>query len=131
MLNSIILIGRMTRDIEVRPLQSGKLVGNFTLAVDRDYKKDETDFILCVVWEKLASLCEQYTGKGSLVAVKGRLQVRNYEDNDGKRRTIAEVVADNVRFLEPKKDRQAQQSGGQAPEDFFEGEVVDDDDVPF
>lgn len=135
MINTIVLVGRLTRDPELKYTQGGHAVVNFTLAVDRNFTNQdgerEADFIRTVVWRKLAETCAEYLHKGSLIAVTGRLQVRNYEDNDGKRRTIAEVVADNVRFLEPKKDRQAQQSGGQAPEDFFEGEVVDDDDVPF
>ena len=135
MINTIVLVGRLTRDPELKYTPGGHAVANFTLAVDRNFTNQdgerEADFIRTVVWRKLAETCAEYLHKGSLIAVTGRLQVRNYEDNDGNRRTIAEVVADNVRFLEPKKDRQAQQSGGQAPEDFFEGEVVDDDSVPF
>ncbi len=104
MLNRIILIGRLTRDIELRYSPSGVPVGKFTLAVDRSFtpkgKEKETDFIDIATFQKLAETCANYIGKGRLVAVEGRLQVRSYTDNQGTRRKAAEVIADNVRFLD-------------------------------
>lgn len=107
MLNRIILIGRLTKEPELRYTQSGIAVAKFTLAVDRRQSKDrekETDFIDIVVWQKAAENCANYLGKGSMVAVEGRLQVRSYEDSQGIRRKAAEVIADNVRFLPRSKE---------------------------
>ena len=107
MLNNIVLIGRLTRDPELRYTTSnGTAVATFTLAVNRRFKGDggqEADFVPVVVWRKQAENCAQYIGKGSLVAVEGRLQIRPYEDKEGKRRTIAEVVANSVQFLDSRK----------------------------
>ncbi|HEX3011880.1 MAG TPA: single-stranded DNA-binding protein [Syntrophomonadaceae bacterium] len=100
MLNRVILIGRLTRDPELRYTPSGAAVCNFTLAVNRKFNKDETDFIDIVVWQKLAENCANYLGKGRLAAVEGRLQIRTYETQDGQKRKVAEVVADDVRFLD-------------------------------
>ena len=100
----VILIGRYTREPELRFTSGGAAVANFTLAVDRPYLnaqgERETDFIRIVAWRKLAETCAYYMGKGRLVAVEGRLQVRTYQTPDGQNRTTAEVVADTVRFLE-------------------------------
>ncbi len=104
MLNKIILIGRLTHDPELRYTASGIPVGgHFSLAVDRppftnQQGERETDFIDIVVWRKLAEVCTNNLGKGRLVAVEGRLQIRSYETQDGQRRRVAEVVAENVRF---------------------------------
>ena len=105
MLNRIILIGRLTRDPELRYTpNSGVALTNFTLAVDRPYQtargEKETDFIRIVCWRKLAERCKEHLGKGRLVAVDGRLQIRNWENNKGERVSIAEVQADDVRFLD-------------------------------
>lgn len=106
MYNRIILIGRLVRDVELRHTQSGAAVASFCLAVDRKFKsakgEKETDFINIVVWQELGERCANYLSKGKLVAVEGRLQIRSYEAQDGSRRTISEVVADDVRFLSPK-----------------------------
>lgn len=108
MLNRIILIGRLTRDPELRYTPNGIAVTNFTLAVDRPYANQqgerETDFINIAVWRKLAETCANHLGKGRLVAVEGSLQIRSYETADGQKRTAAEVVADNVRFLDKARD---------------------------
>ena len=108
MLNRIVIIGRLTRDPELKTTTNSIAVATFTLAVDRTYKsasgERETDFIPVVVWRQQAEACAQYLAKGKLAAVDGRLQVRHYEDKDGNKRTIAEVVADNVRFLSPKSE---------------------------
>ncbi|GIM45870.1 single-stranded DNA-binding protein 1 [Collibacillus ludicampi] len=104
MLNRIILIGRLTADPELRYTPSGTAVASFTLAVDRPRANQmgerETDFINIVAWQKLAELAAQYLRKGRLAAVEGRLQIRSYENREGQRVRVAEVVADNIRFLD-------------------------------
>ena len=108
MLNRIVIIGRLTRDPEVRSTANGTPVCTFTLAVDRSFKsasgERETDFIPVVVWRQLGETCGRYLAKGKLAAVDGRLQIRTYQAQDGSKRTAAEVVADNVRFLSPKSE---------------------------
>ncbi len=115
MLNRVILIGRLTRDPEMRYTPNGTAVSRFTLAVDRPYTNQagerDTDFIDIVAWRQLGETCAQYLGKGRLVAVEGRLQVRNYETQDGQRRRVYEIVAETVRFL----DRAGQQGRPAAP----------------
>ncbi|ALS25822.1 single-stranded DNA-binding protein [Paenibacillus cisolokensis] len=120
MLNRVILIGRLTRDPELRYTPSGVAVTQFTLAVDRPFTSSqgerEADFIPVVTWRQLAETCANYLRKGRLTAVEGRMQVRNYENNEGKRVYVTEVVADNVRFLEsPNRD------GGGAREEGYGG----------
>ncbi|MBC7106774.1 MAG: single-stranded DNA-binding protein [Firmicutes bacterium] len=104
MLNRIILIGRLVGDPELRYTAEGIARASFTLAVDRPFAnrqgERETDFIDIVVWRKMGETCARVLNKGRLVAVEGRLRVRSYEDNQGIRRKAAEVVADNVRFLD-------------------------------
>ncbi len=131
MINTIVLVGRLTRDPELRYTPSGgNAMATFTLAVDRNFTNQqgerEADFIRIVTWRKLAETCANYLSKGRLVAVTGRLQVRNYETDEGQKRTIAEVVADNVRFL----DKKDSPSKGDSFDDFIGGEVSDED-VPF
>lgn len=115
MLNQIILIGRLTRDPELRYTPSGVPVTHFTLAVDRPFANQagerEADFIDIIVWRKLAEICAQNLVKGRLVATSGRLQVRSYETQDGQRRKVAEVIAEDVRFL----DRKGPASEADAP----------------
>lgn len=104
-LNRIVIIGRLTRDPELRATSNGTPVATFTAAVDRNVKNArgefETDFIPVVAWRGQAESCAKYLSKGKLVAVDGRLQIRTYEAQDGSKRTAAEVHADNVRFLSP------------------------------
>ncbi|QSO50888.1 single-stranded DNA-binding protein [Alicyclobacillus curvatus] len=104
MLNRVILIGRLTQDPELRYTGSGTAVASFTLAVDRmrasQSGERETDFINIVVWQKQAELCAQYLHKGRLAAVDGRLQIRSYENREGQKVRVAEVVAETVRFLD-------------------------------
>ncbi len=133
MLNRIILIGRLTRDPELRYVPSGQPVASFSLAVDRPFTNQagerETDFIDIVAWRKLADQVSQHLSKGRLVAVEGRLQIRSYETQDGQKRKVAEVVADAVRFLD-RKGGQTQTAGAepQAAAADFEPE---EEDVPF
>ena len=102
MLNHITVMGRLTRDPELRKTGSGISVANFTVAVDRDFGgqdgKKETDFIDCVAWRATADFVSKYFPKGKMAVVSGRLQIRSYTDKDGNKRKAAEVVADNVYF---------------------------------
>ncbi|MCL1974649.1 MAG: single-stranded DNA-binding protein [Firmicutes bacterium] len=140
MLNRIVLIGRLTRDPELRYTQSGVPVASFALAVDRNFKnaqgERETDFINIVVWRQQAENCAQYLSKGKLAAVDGSLQLRSYTGNDGVKRTVAEVVADSVRFLSPKEGggsyAQSAPLKEAAPYDNeHEEEMLGNDDLPF
>ena len=109
MMNKAILIGRLTRDPELRTTSNDISVTSFTIAVDRNFNNQqgekETDFIPIVAWRKLAETCAKYLAKGRLVAVSGRMQVRSYEGKDGKR-YVTEVVADEVQFLEKAESKE-------------------------
>jgi single-strand DNA-binding protein len=158
-LNRVILIGRLTKDPELRYTPAGVAVTQFTLAVDRPFTSQggerEADFIPVVTWRQLAETCANYLRKGRLTAVEGRIQVRNYENNEGRRVYVTEVIADNVRFLE--SNREGGSGGGQGPREdssfgggnrennnysrnnsnqdpfFDDGKPIDisDDDLPF
>ena len=132
MLNKTILMGRLTRDPELRRTQTGTPVASFTLAVDRGYKNDETDFINIVAWRGTAEFVSKWFKRGQLMAVSGRLQIRTYTDNNGNNRTVTEVVADEAFFADSKN------SGTQigAPnvvcdEPEFEELLMDGDVLPF
>jgi len=120
-INNVVLVGRLTRDPEMRYTQSGKAVTRFRLAVDRPFGRDEsgnrpTDFIDITAWEKTGELCGQYLGKGSPVGVQGRIQTRTYTTQDGQQRQAFEVVADRVSFLESRAERERREAGrGYAP----------------
>lgn len=106
-MNAVVLIGRTTKDIELRRTGSGTAVASFTLAVNRDFRTQdgqEADFIQCVAWKKTAELLEQYVHKGDRIAVSGSIRTRNYEDNHGKKVYVTEVLANQVEFLETKKN---------------------------
>lgn len=120
MLNHIVLMGRLTRDPELRRTQSGIPVASFTLAVDRDFgSKDsgekQTDFIDIVAWRNTAEFVSKYFTKGRMAVVSGRLQIRDWQDKDGNKRRSAEVVADNVYFGDSKKSSE----GGYAPDSGY------------
>ena len=106
-MNVVSLIGRLVKDLDLKYTSSGTAVGTFTLAVNRQFTNQagerEADFINCVIWRKSAENFANFTRKGSLVGITGRIQTRNYEGNDGKRVYITEVVADNFTLLEPKQ----------------------------
>jgi len=133
-LNRIILIGRLTRDPELRYVPSGQPVASFTLAVDRPFTNQQgerqTDFIDIVAWRRLAEQVTQHLAKGRLVAVEGRLQIRSYETQDGQKRKAAEVVADAVRFLD-RKTGAGPAAGVESREGEPETPEGGDDDVPF
>lgn len=119
MLNRVVLVGRLTKDPDLRYTQTGVAVANFTVAVNRPFTNQqgnrEADFINCVVWRRPAENLANYMKKGSMVGVDGRLQTRNFEGQDGKMVYMTEVVADSVQFLETKASNQGsnQGSGGQ------------------
>ena len=148
MINRVVLIGRLTKDVEVRYTQSGVAVGTFSLAVNRPFTnasgEREADFINGVIWRKAAENFANFTHKGALVAIEGRLQTRNYEDGNGKRVYVTEVVADNFSLLEKKSDGQQSAPKTQALDPFANQgnqnkfadsgntEVdISDDDLPF
>ncbi|MDI3538418.1 MAG: single-strand DNA-binding protein [Bacillota bacterium] len=136
MLNRVILIGRLTRDPELRYTAAGIPVARFTLAVDRTFTNQqgqrETDFIDIVVWRRQAEICTNNLSKGRLVAVEGRLQVRSYETQDGQKRRAAEVVADSVQFLDwPKTAVGTGGIEGAGGEAFGQEVDYNPDDVPF
>jgi single-strand DNA-binding protein len=152
-MNKALLIGRLTRDPELRYTGSNIPVATFTLAISRPFTgqngEKETDFINIVVWRKQAENVKNYIGQGSLVAVEGRIQSRNYDAGDGTKKYITEVVADNVQFLESKEqsknrgqsnnnynfnDNAAQTTTSVASDpfaDFGSSVEISDDDLPF
>lgn len=122
MLNKIIVMGRLTRDPELRRTQSGLSVTSFSVACDRDFKSQsgekETDFIDIVAWRQTAEFVCKYFSKGRMAIVEGRLQIRDWQDNNGNKRRSAEIVADNVYFGDSKRDGDGggYQQGGYAPQ---------------
>ena len=133
MLNHITIMGRITKEIELRRTNDGTPVASFTLAVDRDFKgkngEKETDFIDCVAWRQTGEFVEKYFGKGRMAVVSGRLQIRTWKDKDGNNRRTAEVVADNVYFGDSKKDGEA--TATTAPANNFAMLTDDDAELPF
>ncbi len=119
MLNKIFIMGRLTRDPELRRTQSGTAVTSFTLAVDRDFKSQsgekETDFIDVVAWRSTAEFAAKYFTKGRMAIVEGRLQIRPWTDKEGNSRRSAEVVADNIYFGDSKRDSAGDMGGYSAP----------------
>lgn len=132
-MNKIILLGRLVRDPEVRYTQSGKVVAQFTLAIDRPYTSQdgqrEADFIPVIIWGKQAEMCGNSLAKGHRVLVEGRVQTRNYDAKDGTKRYVTEVVADHFEFIERKNDgHNAPSSNGM---ESFGKAVPFDEDIPF
>ena len=136
MLNRIIVMGRMTRDPELRRTNSGTAVASFTVAVDRDFKSQsgekETDFIDVVAWRNTAEFASKYFSKGRMAVVEGRLQIRDWTDKDGNKRRSAGIVADSVYFGDSKRDGgdTVQSEPQSEPQSGF-SEVEDDGDLPF
>lgn len=157
-MNKVFLIGRLVRDPELRYTGSNIAVATFSIAVNRNFAgangERETDFINIVVWRKQAENCKNYITQGSQVAIDGRIQTRSYDDQNGQKRYVTEVVADNVQFLDTKAEREMRESRGgnmnQTPYDFqpdmdirttdikedpfkdFGDEIkIEDDDLPF
>lgn len=136
MINSIVIMGRLTYEPELKATPSGISVVRFQLAVDRNYQKDgeerKTDFIDCTAWRKTAEFVSKYFSKGSMIAVVGSIQTDNYTDQNGEKRKSIQVVADNVSFCGSKADSGAQATTGSTPAADAEFEPIDDDDdLPF
>lgn len=143
MLNHIVLMGRLTRDPELRRTQAGTPVTSFTLAVDRDFAGQsgdrQTDFVDIIAWRNTAEFVSRYFTKGRRAVVCGRLQIRDWTDKDGNKRRSAEVIAENIYFADSKKETAAESGGGQYDEDYtapvvaarFEEMDGDDGDLPF
>lgn len=133
MLNRWIGIGRLTAEPELRYTPTGKAVTTFRVAIDRPYTgpdgKREADFIQIVTWNKLAETCANHLSKGRLVAVDGRLQIREYE-HEGQRRRATEIIAETVRFLDRPKEQDGSGRSGGAPDDDW-SDWGPDDEVPF
>ena len=129
-MNKVVLLGRLTKDPELRHTATGTEVCSFTLAVDRRYKQEgsqQADFINIVAWKKTAEFCGKYFAKGLKVAVSGRLQSRTWNDDQGKKHYVTEVISNEVGFADGKKD-----SSNSGSNDFIGGEVEhSDDDLPF
>ena len=136
MINKAILMGRLTRDPELRHTDSGKAVCNFSIAISEGYGDNQrTEFVNCVAWNKSAEFVDKYFTKGSMIIVDGRISTRTWEGQDGKKNYVTEVVANQVAFGGFKKDKQEETSSDDA-EDADDGEFVpleeaDADDLPF
>lgn len=145
MINRVVLTGRLTRDLELRRTQSGTSVVSFTLAVDRNFKKEgqpEADFINCVAWNRQADTMAQYLHRGSLIGVDGHLQTRNYENQQGQRVYITEVLVESLTFLESRNQSQSQSIPHEASQEATDGYYrtdtsdvetigIEGDDLPF
>ncbi len=133
-MNNVSLVGRLTKDLELRYTQNGKAVGSGTIAVNRTFKSEgqpDADFINFVVWGKAAENTANFTKKGSQVGIVGRIQTRNYENSEGKKVFVTEVVADNVQFLDPKGTTQKEPSQNTATNNDVGQIDIEDDDLPF
>lgn len=145
MINRVVIVGRLTRDVDLRYTQSGNAVGQFNIAVNRNFTNAngdrEADFINCIIWRKSAENLSNYTHKGSLVAIDGRLQTRNYENKEGQRVYVTEVVVDNFSLLDSKASgtqsanhtQNKPQQNNQSDPFANTGQSIDvsDDDLPF
>ena len=138
MLNNVVLVGRLTKTPELRYTPNNQAVATFRLAVNRTFKNQngerETDFINCVIWRQQAENLVNWSKKGALIGITGRIQTRSYENQQGQRVYVTEVVADNFQLLESRKDREAGQSQGYSQQDFSrQAEPMDilEEDLPF
>lgn len=142
MLNSTCLVGRLTKDAELRYTTNNQAVATFTLAVNRNFKSQngerEADFINCVIWRQQAENLANWCKKGALIGITGRIQTRNYENQQGQRVYVTEIVANDFQLLESRKDRETGQSQGYSQPDFSRQATantspmdISDDDLPF
>jgi len=142
MLNSVCLVGRLTKDLELRYTPNNQAVATFSLAVNRNFKSQngerEADFINCVIWRQQAENLANWAKKGALIGITGRIQTRSYENQQGQRVYVTEVVADSFQLLESRKDREAGQSQEYNQPDFSRQTPmnanpmdISDDDLPF
>ena len=137
MINNVVLIGRLTRDVDLRYTPQNQAVGQFKLAVNRNFKNQngeyDADFINCVIWGKSAENFTNWTKKGNLVGITGRVQTRNYENQQGQRVYVTEVVAESFQLLEKRDNSANQNSMAEQMPPSFAGNPMDikDDDLPF
>ena len=138
MLNNVVLVGRMTKDAELRYTPSNQAVATFSLAVNRNFKSQngerEADFINCVIWRQQAENLANWAKKGALIGITGRIQTRSYENQQGQRVYVTEVVAEQFQLLESRKDRETSQSQGHSQPYFgrqAESMDISSDDLPF
>lgn len=133
-MNQVFLIGRLTRDIDIKYTKDNIAIGNITIAVSRNRKNAngeyESDFINCVVYRETAERIEKYTHKGDLIAIGGRIQTRNYEDKDGNKKYVTEVVVERVTFLGTKKETKQEDTSDPYEEMGTQIELTDDE-LPF
>ena len=131
-MNKVVLVGRLTKDMELKYTQKGTAVASFTLAIDRRFKSQtgekETDFINCVAWDKVGETASKYVGKGSQIGVAGRIQTRSYEAKDGGKRYVTEVVAEEIEFMGSAGQKEVVKA---EKVDDFTPMLEDDDDLPF
>ena len=123
-MNKVIILGRLTSNPEIRYTQAGKAVASLTIAVNRGFGSDSADFINCVAWEKMAEIIGNNLSKGSQVLVEGRMQNRSYENNQGEKRFVTEVVLNNIEFVGSKKKNETNT-------DSFGSEVFTEEEIPF
>lgn len=141
MINNVVLVGRMTKDAELRYTPQNKAVATFTLAVNRNFKNQngerEADFINCILWNQPAENLANWAKKGTLIGITGRIQTRNYENQQGQRVYVTEVVAETFQVMESRKDQQGgqsqggYQSGGQSAFGNNQPMDISEDDLPF
>ena len=137
MINNVVLMGRLTRDVDLRYSRQNQAVGQFTIAVNRNFKNQngeyDADFINCVIWGKSAENFANWTKKGNLVGITGRVQTRNYENQQGQRVYVTEVVAESFQLLEKRDNSANQNSMAEQMPPSFAGDPMDikDDDLPF
>lgn len=134
MINNVVLMGRITHDLELKSTANGVNVVSFTLAVERSYapqgEKRQADFVDCVAWRNTAEFITRYFSKGSMIAVTGAIQTRNYEDKNGNKRKAVEVVVDSASFCGEKNNNTAPSLSVSPPASDYE-EIGNDDDLPF
>ena len=143
MINNVTLVGRLTKDVELKYTPANQAVAQFVLAVNRTFKnangERESDFINCVIWRQSAEKFANWAKKGALIGITGRIQTRNYENAQGQRVYITEVIAENFQMLESRNQQQGQQQGqatqqqAKQPDPFAGGTptIMNDDDLPF
>lgn len=130
MLNKAILNGRLTKAPELKQTNSGKSVCSFTIAVDRSRDREKTDFVPIVAWGKTAEFVNQWFGKGDLITIVGRIEVRSYEDKDGNKRMATEIIAEEVLFGGSKNATNASEKPAESKNGGFE-QIEDENDLPF
>ena len=138
--NNVVLVGRLTKDVELRYTQSGMAVAKFILAVNRQFKKEgqpDADFITCTAFGKTAENLANFMRKGSQIGVVGNIQTGSYDDKDGKRVYTTDVICNNIQFLESRREQQGGQSQYQAPQPQYQApkqqyqQPMNDEDLPF